>query len=167
MPWVKPKKRKYTGLLSYSTDDRIRELIDQRKMRAGDTMYVSYSSAIGGSLLGSGVVYLKPLSIGKDLLIIGISSAVGGIAAGATAFKKHSKLVKDMTRSVGKGLVEDAKKDNRVDGFLKHCLSKGYKYIIIDRKGFIKAVKSPRIFGIGRMRLNIKDILEGNLQSFD
>ncbi len=93
-------------------------------------------------------------SIAAGAAILFGASAAGAAVGYIIAVKAHSKGIREATGLIKEGLKEEVKTDSKFKDFVRH-----YKYFTIDNDGYIRATNRPRIFGIGRLRIERSELI--------
>lgn len=149
--------RVYNGRVGpYETAGQIKQIVASRQQRAADTKRWILKGGVIGTIGGLGIGLMgRPSS--RNGAIVALASAITGMASGgALTYASGAKKVKTATLALGKTLSKEAKQNDDLRFFLGK-----YRYVIVNRNGLIKGTNRPRIYGIGRYRLESKKIIKG------
>ena len=157
-PWLADSLPRVKSKLKYT--------MMSRKRRIRNTVN---GVKIAGTIMGSIGLYeaFKGAWISNPSFKSALVSLVSEVGRAATIAAPLGALVGNMVGSdrvkratliIGKELFKASKKDASLHHFLSD-----YKYVFINRKGDLCGTNVPRFFGIGRMRLKTKEILNGSI----
>jgi len=138
-----------------TTQDRVNTVLEFRRYRARQMKKKALIGAGVGGVVGVYDIFRNP-SFAQGVTRLTLLPATGAIIGATAAYSSNTRLVRDATMLIGKGLYEEAKSNNA----LHEKLSSKF-FVYVNKKGEVKLTNLPRVAGIGYVRLSTKKILQG------
>ncbi|MFH0715063.1 MAG: hypothetical protein V1977_04890 [Candidatus Diapherotrites archaeon] len=148
------KPRRFSGIIEGRGLAAIERLKQERVERVkGMKDSAKYYSKTGGFLGTVAALTYNP-SFREGVSLVATITAGGAIGGAAQEFANQAKKVNKATKLVGRGIGEEAQKNQNLYAFLKK-----HRYVYIDKKGRVIGTNRGRILWMGRMRLDTRKIL--------